>query len=391
VNEALKTRLEAIERRALVIGAAGLAACAIGFFISREQFFQSYLLGFLFWVGLSAGSLVVLLLHHMFGAGWGFSIQRPLEAGARTLPLMAVFFLPIVAGMHTLYEWTHENVMAADKLLQHKSAYLNTPFFLGRTAIYFAVWIILTLLVTRWSQRLDESGDLRIAQRLHNASAPGLLLFGLTASFAAVDWIMSLEPHWFSTIFGLIVIAGQVLATFAFSILAVRILVPHEPYAGQVGAQQFHDLGNLTFAFTMLWAYLNLSQFLIIWSGNLPETIPWYVNRSSGGWQTMAQGLAVLHFALPFFLLLSRKTKKDIGLLSRVAVLLLVMRLVDLFWVVGPVFHPRQFALHWMDVAAPVGIGGIWVWMYVRQLKTRAVLPERDPRMEGVFEPAHEH
>jgi hypothetical protein len=327
----------------------------------------------------------------MFGAGWGFTIQRPLEAGARTLPLMAVLFLPIVAGMHSLYEWTHENVVAADKLLQQKAAYLNQPFFFIRTAIYFAVWLVTAYLMIRWAQQLDNSGDARLSQRLRNASAPGLLLFGLTASFAAVDWIMSLEPHWFSTIFGLIVIAGQVLSTFAFSILVVRTLAAHEPYAGQVGAQQFHDLGNLTFAFTMLWAYLNFSQLLIIWSGNLPETIPWYVNRSSGGWLTMAQALAVLHFALPFFLLLSRKTKKDIRLLSRVAVLLLVMRLVDLYWVVGPVFHPKEFALHWLDIAAPVGIGGIWVWMYMRQLKARPVLPERDPRMEGAFEPAHEH
>jgi hypothetical protein len=329
----------------------------------------------------------------MFGAGWGFTIQRPLEAATRTLPVMAVLFLPLIAGMHSLYEWTHKDIVAADKLLKHKEVYLNEPFFFVRTAIYFAVWIGIARLFARWADQLDETGDAQIAQRLRNASAPGLLLFGLTATFAAVDWIMSLEPHWFSTIFGLIVIIGEILATFALCILVVQILSRYEPYAGQVGAQQFHDLGNLTFAFTMLWAYTNLSQFLIIWSGNVPETIPFYLNRSSGGWQAIAQGLAALHFVLPFVLLLSRKTKKDIHRLARVAMLLLAMRIVDLYWIIGPVFSPKQLDLRWvwLDLAAAMAIGGIWVWWFARQLKSRPVLPARDPRMEGAFEHAHGH
>jgi hypothetical protein len=390
-GDTIRPALERAQRIALVAGIVGLVACGAGLLQAKQQFFQSYLLGFIFWAGISMGCLALLLLHLMFGAGWGFTIQRLLEAGTRTFPIVGILFLPILLGAHELYEWTHAEVVANDELLTHKSAYLNMPFFTARAAIYFAIWIGISLLMRRWIDELDASGDPRVVQKLRNLSYPGLIAYGLTASFAAVDWVMSLEPHWFSTIFGLIFIAGQVLATFALMITMVKLLAKHEPYAGTIGAQQYHDLGNLTLAFTMIWSYLSISQYLIIWSGNLPETITWFKTRSEGGWQTVAALLIALNFALPFLLLLNRFVKRRIEVLARVALLILVMRFIDLLWTIKPSFHAQGFTLHWLDVAAPIGIGGIWLWFFLRSLKGRVALPEHDPRMEGAFEHAAGH
>lgn len=382
--------LDRLQRAALVTGVVALGACGAGAVASPAQFFPSYLLGFLFWMGIALGCFALLLLHHIFGAGWGFAIQRTLESGTRTFPLLAVLFVPVVLGMHHLYEWTHAEAVAADAVLRHKSAYLNVGFFLGRAAFYFLAWLGVAMALNRWSQQLDRSGDPRLAERLRNAGPPGLLLYGLTTTFATVDWVMSLEPHWFSTMFGLIFIAGQVLATLAFAILVARLLAPHPPLAGVVRPAHFHDLGNLMLAFTMIWAYLSFSQFLIIWSGNLPETITWYKHRSAGGWQWVGLGIVVFSFALPFALLLARQTKRRLEALAGVAGLVILMRLVDLYWVVAPTFHPARVTLHWMDVAAPAGIGGVWLWFFLRQLKQRPLLPEGDPRMEEAFAHARE-
>jgi hypothetical protein len=393
MSETAKYRpeLDRLQRAALVIGGAGVVACLAGAAQSRQEFFEAYLLGFVFWAGVAAGCLALLMLHQMFGAGWGFAIQRIAEAGTRTLPLVAVLFVPLLFGLHNLYEWSHAEAVAADELLRHKSAYLNTGFFAARAAIYFAVWMGFGWLMLKTGAELERTGNLMVAERLRNLSAPGLILYGLTATFAAVDWVMSLEPHWFSTIFGLIFIVGHMLATFCVAILMVRMLSRHEPYSERVGAQQYHDLGNLTLAFTMLWAYMSISQYLIIWSGNLPETISWFQHRSRGGWEKVAVLLMALNFALPFLLLLSRTVKRRIEALARVALVILAMRLVDLFWVIKPAFHKEGFALSWMDVAAPVGIGGLWLAYFLRQLKSRPVLPEGDPRMERMLKHAGGH
>lgn len=390
-EDTLRPELERLQRAALMVGVVGLLACAAGFFMAREQFFESYLLGFVFWIGIALGSFALLLLHHIFGAEWGFVVQRGLEAGTRTFPLLFVLFLPLLGGMGHLYEWTSDEAKA-NPLLKHKlESFLNVPFFFGRTVIYFAIWIGVAYLLSKWSAEIDQTGDARIPERLRALAFGGLMLYGLTATFAAVDWLMSLDPEWYSTMFGLIFIVGQVLATLAFMTLLTRVLSKHKPLADVARAPHFHDLGNLMLAFTMIWAYLSFSQFLIIWSGNLPESITWYKNRSEGGWQYLVLGIFLLNFVLPFALLLSRFTKRRIELLSRVAVVILLMRLVDLFWVVAPNFHRREFHVHWLDVAAPLGIGGVWLWFFVQQLKGRPVLPLRDPRMEGAFAHAEEH
>lgn len=377
-----------VQGRAFLAGAAGLAVCAGGGFLNPEQFFRSYLLGYLLWIGIALGSLGIVMLHHLTGGGWGFVIRRCLESGARTLPFMAALFLPLLLGLSDIYPWARPAEMSRDALLRHKSAYLNVPFFVIRTGCYFAVWIGLTACITRWSLEQDRTADPRLTRRLQVLSGPGLVAYGLTATFAAIDWAMSLEPHWFSTIYGILFIVGQVLASLAFMIPVALQLADREPLAQVITPARLQDLGNLLLAFVMLWAYIAFSQYLIIWAGNLPEEIPWVLHRTRGGWQWIALGLTVFHFVVPFLLLLSRGTKRDASVLSAVAVGLIVMRLVDLFWLVAPAFHHTGVAIHWMDVVAPVGIGGIWVALFLRQLQGTPLVPIHDPRLRELLERA---
>jgi hypothetical protein len=338
-------------------------------------------MAYLFWTGIALGCFAIVMLHHMVGGGWGFVIRRLLESGTRTIPLMAVLFLPLFLGLHDLYEWTHSEVVSNDEVLQHKSPYLNVTSFSIRAAAYFAIWMIGAYFLNKWSLEQDRTADRALTRRLQILSGPGLVVYGATVTFASVDWAMSLEPHWFSTIYGIVFMVGQGLATLAFMIIALALLANRKPLSDVVSPQHFHDLGNLMLAFVMLWAYVVFSQFLIIWSGNLPEEIPWYLRRTEGGWQWIAIMLAVFHFALPFVLLLSRGTKRKVRALAMVAVAMIFMRLIDMFWLVAPA-HRTGLSIHWLDVAAPIGIGGIWVAAFVWQLKGKALLPIYDPRLE---------
>lgn len=370
-----------LERRSALAGLLGLGVCVAGALVNRDQFFHSYLLAYLFWVGISLGSLALVLLHHLVAGGWGFVIQRPLEAGARTLPLMAVLFLPVLIGAHDLYEWTHADVMAADEVLRHKSAYLNLPFYSARALVFFALWLGLAWLVTRWSAEQDRTGLPLYTRRLQLLAGPGLLIYVLTVTFAAIDWAMSLEPHWFSTVYGLLFIVGQVLATLAFVTIVVARLSRREPLSEMVTTTHFHDLGNLLLAFVMLWAYISFSQFLIIWSGNLPEEIPWYLRRVGGAWQGIGLFLIVFHFAIPFVLLLMREVKRHHDRLVWVAGGIFLLRLVDLYWLVVPAYAEHGPRLHWMDVAAVAGLGGMWLGLFLRHLRQRPLVPIHDPRL----------
>src|SRR5262245_47664422 len=287
VND-IKPQLNRLQTQALVVGLVALAACGFGATMSTEQFFRSYLFGFLFWFGIALGCLALVMLHHLVAGGWGFVIQRLLEAGTRTLPLMLLLFLPIFFGMKELYLWARPEAVHADKILQHKSQYLNIPFFWLRTLGYFALWLFFAFLLNRWSSKQDQTGETALTKRLEIISGPGLVVFIMTATFAAIDWVMSLDPHWFSTIYGILFIIGHGLSTLAFAIIVVYLLSKHQPLAEVISPRQFHDLGTLMFAFVMLWAYISFSQFLIIWSGNLPEEIPWYVHRLHGGYGVFA-------------------------------------------------------------------------------------------------------
>jgi hypothetical protein len=378
-------QLDRVQRRSLIVGMVGLALCLAGAFLSREQFFRSYLLGYLFWIGIALGSCAIVMLHHLAGGAWGFVIRRLLESGARTLPLMAALFVPLLFGLHDLYLWARTQEVAGSELLRHKRAYLNTPFFLIRTAVYFAAWIGLAHLLNKWSGEQDQTSEPSPTRRLQSLSGPGLVVYGLTMTFASIDWVMSLEPEWFSTMYGIMFIVGQVLATMAFMIAVAVLLSDRRPLSDVASAAHFHDLGNLLLAFVMIWAYIAFAQFLIVWSGNLPEEIPWYLHRTQGGWQWIALLLAVFHFAVPFALLLSRGTKRRLRTLATVAGAIILMRLVDLFWLVVPAFHPAGPRLHWMDLAAPVGIGGIWIAAFLSHLKGRPLLPLHDPSLREAF------
>jgi len=330
------------------------------------------------------------MLHHLVGGRWGFMIQRLLEAGIQTLPLMALLFIPLLFGLSVLYPWARPEVVAADPLLQQKAAYLNIPFFIVRAAAYFAIWIFLGRLLTTWSLEQDRTADGSLTQRLQRLSGPGLLLYGLTVTFSAIDWIMSLEPKWYSTIFGTIFMVSYGLAALAYVIIVSYLVRDEAPLTQVMSADRFHDLGNLLLAFVMLWAYLSFSQFLLIWSENLAEEIPWYLHRIGGGWEWVAIALIVFQFSLPFILLLSRTTKRSSRILSQVALAILFMHWLDVFWMIAPSFYPARFQLHWLDILAPIGIGGLWLAVFLRYLKARALLPLHDPRFEELPEQVQE-
>src|SRR6185503_1247821 len=302
--------LERYQRQFLTAGAVGAVVSLIGYFLNPTQFFQSYLMAYMFVLGLSLGSLALGMVHQLSGGAWGVVIRRPIGAASRVLPVLTVLFLPIVFGMPDLYEWTHADVVAGDAILQHKQPYLNTPFFLVRAAIYFLVWNGLSYFLNAWSLEQDRTADPRLARRMQLLSAAGLVGYGLTITFASFDWLMSLEPHWFSTIYGVLILGGQGLSSLAFLIIVLVWLSRRPPLDRIVVPAHFHDLGNLMLAFVMLWAYFSFSQFLIIWSGNLPAEIAWYMHRLHTGWRFVGMSLIVFHFAVPFVLLLSRAVKR---------------------------------------------------------------------------------
>jgi hypothetical protein len=375
--------LNRVQGGALIAGVVSLGICAAGGLASPAQFFRSYLVAYMFFFGIGIGSMAILMIHHITGGAWGAVIRRLLESSTRTLPLMVVLFLPLVFGMHQLYEWTHPEIVAHDPTLQHKAPYLNIPFFLVRAVSYFGVWLLLMRYLNRWSLEQDATLDPSPARRLELLSRGGLLLIGLTMSFAAIDWLMSLEPHWFSTIYGILIMGGQVLTAMAFVIPLAALLADDErgPLAHVISKEQFHDLGKLLLAFVMLWTYFALSQFLIIWSANLPEEIPWYLRRLRGGWQWLGIIIILGHFVLPFLLLLSRDIKRRARTLAVVAVLVIVARLIDLYWMITPAFYPNGITVHWMDLLTVVGVGGVWLWFFVWQLKARSLVAIHDPSL----------
>ena len=378
--------LDRFQQRALIIGGLGLALSAVGWFANPDQFYRSYLVGFVFWNGLALGCMAIAFLHQLSGGAWGSVIRRILESATRTFPVTLVLFLPLLFGIHSLYVWSNPAVVAADKTLQHKAAYLNVPFFIGRAGLYFAIWITVSYFFNKWSLEQDRTGAASWGSRMQGLAGPGLLLYGATVTFSSIDWFMSLEPHWFSTIYGIMFIGGQGVSALAFAIATIVLISAWPPLSEVISSKHLRDLGTLLFAFVMLWAYFNFSQFLLMWAGNLPEEIPWYLRRMQGGWMWVGLFLVLFHFAVPFLLLLSRDIKSRPKLMTVVAIWLLVMRVVDLLWLSAS----DGFHLHWLDVVAPVGLGGIWIAAFFWQLKQRPLLPLHDPELEEALENARD-
>lgn len=378
--DALKPQFGRFQRWFLLIGVLGLVACVIGAYSNWTQFLRSYLIAYIFWLEIALGCFAILMLHHMVGGKWGFIIRRPLEAGSRTLPLLALLFIPLLVGHsdQALYPIATGS--------NFRAFYLKPTFYFSRVVIYFAAWIILAFFLNRWSSEQDKGTTDGMLQRFQNLCGPGILIYGFTITFASIDWVMALEPKFFSTIFGMIFIIMPALAAMAFVIIVTMFLAKHKPLSEVVSPLNFNDLGNLLLTFVMLWAYLSFAQFLIIWAGNLQNEIPWYTVRATGEWSWVALFIVLFHFAVPFILLLNRPVKRKMKALAAVGAGLIVMGWIDLYWFIVPSFHPLGPQFHWMDFVAPLAIGGFWLALFVRELKAKPLLPLHDPRFEGVVQ-----
>ena len=364
------------------IGVIGAGLCTMGALADPVQFFRSYLFAWLFWLGIALGCLALEMLQFLTGGRWGMVAERILAAAARTIPLIAILFLPLVAGIPILYPWSHPEVVAADPVLQHKAVYLNVQFFLIRAVVYFVLWTSIAYVLNYWAEDQYSRARYILVRRL---SAVGLIIYVFSMTFAAVDWAESLEPHWYSTMWGFLFVAAQCLAAMAFTILVSCLLSRRPPFAAAFTPDRLHDLGKLLLMFVMLWAYFSFSQLLIIWSGNLVQEIPWYLERMATSWGWVGISLVLFQFALPFLSLLSRSFKRQRTSMIAVSVLLLVMRLIESFWLVVPDTSPAAFHISWFDFVAPIAIGGLWVALFLSLLRRRPLLPERDPRIQEVF------
>jgi hypothetical protein len=365
MNEPLQ--LNRFQTRAFIVGAFAAILSILGLFTNRTQFFHSYLFAWLFWVGLSLGALVIVMLQFLTGGQWGLAVRALSVAAFRTLPLMILLFLPVLLGLHQIYGWSNgANGEVAG--YHHKAKYLNIPFFTARSILYFVVLVTMAFMLRR---RAEERREQSVAA----LSAGGLIVYVLCMNFASTDWVMSLNPQWYSTIFVEIFAVGQFLAALALVTALLAWFTRESALARVVPAKAFHDLGNLLLAFTIFWTYVTFSQLLIIWSGNLPKEISWYLERSSGGWEWFAVALALLAFFLPFALLLSRTAKRQPQSLGRIALLVVAGNVLANFWLTAPSFHPRGIYVHWLDFAELIALGGFWFALFFHFLKQRPLLP----------------
>ncbi len=388
-SDTVQPTLDRLQRNALVCGVIGVVLVVVLGMRDTQQLFRSYLFAFVYWISIPLGCTAILMLHHLTGGWWGLPIRRILEAGSRTIRLMAILFIPVLFGMSKLYLWANAAIVQSDPILQDKRWWLNPTGFVIRYFIYFGVWFLLVGLLNKWSREQDQTGNPALADRMSAISGPGLVFWGFAVSGAAVDWVMSLEPHWYSTIYGLLFIAIEALIALSFTLFVLRMLSDFPPIKDSVAPSRFNDLGNILLAFVMLWAYLSFDQLIITWAGNLKEEIPWYMQRAFGGWAPVGVALVILHFFVPFLLLLQRGVKRRLRVLSIVAGWMVLLTLVDIYWIVVPSWDKLSPHVHFIDIFAVVGIGGLWVAAFAWQLKKLPLLPLHDPRFEGVLQ--HEH
>lgn len=437
-SDVLSSRLEQIFRISGIVGLAGLGICVVGAIFDVRQVLGSYLMAYLFWLGVPIGSTLLLLINHLASGTWGLIVRRPLEAGASTLLLMIPLFLPVAIGIGQLYPWAgadhggahaehegtdsggHEDedhpeaegtagslgpryTFALDEVVEesdgghasgfnHKEIWFNRAFFFGRAVGYFAVWSLFAFFMVRWSTEQDESDDPWPATRkMGRVAAPGIILMFLTATFAMFDWAMSLDPAWYSTLYGAMLIIGMGLMTFAITNIVTTLLTDRGALEDLPQPKRLRDLGNLMLAFVMLWAYTSYSQFLIIWSGDLSEEIPWYLDRSANGWQFVVGFLAIFHFFLPFTVLLFRANKESTSRLRAISAVILVAHVVDLYWLLAPSLGYERPVPHLLDLAAMLGVGGLWLAAYTFVLKSRPLVVRHDPNLVDLRAHAHPH
>jgi hypothetical protein len=384
-GDALTGRIKKIRTACMGVGIIGLAPCVAGAFFEPKQFYHSYLLGYVFWIGIALGSLSFLMVHHLTSGRWGVLTRRIFESALCTLPLMAAYAIPLLFGLSRLYKWTDAAAAAADPKLQAKQFYLNYPSFYGRQAVYFIIWLILAYFLYQWSsaQDKDKTEGPNPLHKMRYLSGPGLILTGGAISFFVIDWVMALEPKFYSTVFGFQFMTSQALDGLAFAVFIAMLLSKIEPISELVNEKVLRDLGNLLLASLMLWAYIAFIEFLVIWLGDIPDKISWYLRRFSGGWNWLIWALVALHFFIPFLLLLQRSIKQRPRLLMSAAAWLLFFRLVYLFWMIEPAEHPFIY-LHWMDVLAPLGMGGFWLAVFLWSYARRSLTPVNDPLYQEI-------
>jgi hypothetical protein len=383
-----------LQQSALAVGGIALVLAVFGAVRSPEMFYRSYLMTFMLILGLTLGSLGLVMLQHLIAGHWGIIIRRPLESASRTLPLVTVFFLPIAFfGMQYLYSgngevkgWLNAPATGEGALSDFQRGYLTHSGYLTRAVIYFAIWLFLMFIFNRLSKQQDvDREDRALRRRLKMLAGPGIIVYVFAMSFAAIDWVMSISPHWASTIYGFLYVIGQLISSLALMIAVVVLLSQTEPFSGILQKRHLHDLGKLLLAFVMLWAYFDFSQLLIIWSGNQPEEISFFRTRLYGGWGVVAVIILIFHFFVPFFILLSEDVKRNARLLPKIAVWLIFMRLVDLFWMTRPEFTERAVPT-WLDFVLPLALGGLWLGFFAFNLKQMPLLPLGDPKLEEAIE-----
>src|SRR5450631_2477463 len=387
--------VKTIAQRSLIVGVVFGIVAVILALKSPDEFYRAYLLGFMCWLGVALGSMAILMIRHLTGGGWGMVIRRILGAAMRTVPLLAALFIPIILGIKKLYIWAQPLENIHDKHLREHLAditqtYLTRSGFIWRAVFYFAIWNLLSYLLSHWSRQTDRAGAPDNTERFKAVAGPGLILYGFTISFAAIDWVMSLYPSWISTIFGLVILIGEVLSAMCFAVVVERILFNYKPMSEMLSPDFVHDHGKWILAFTMVWAYFNYSQWLIIWAGNLPAEITYYIRRLNGGWGSVGLFIVIFHFVVPFGILLSRPFKRNIRKLVWLATWLLLLRYLDLFWIIEPNFS-KTLTFTLADVVVPIAIGGFWLAYFFRNLGALPLLPIYDPSAVEVLDPPHHH
>lgn len=389
MNARLEQRVARVQIVCLLAGVAALGLCVFGAFADRRQLFFSYLAGWLFWTGLSIGSLLVVMIHQLTGGRWGYPTRRFWEAAFLVFPVMLLLFVPICLGLHQLYPWARPDEVRAEKILQHRQAYEAVWPFIARAAIVLLALAAMAAYLRHCSLQQDATTDAAPTRRARFLSGIGVVIAGLLLTFAFVDWIMSLEKRWFSSVFGVVVMGGQVMLAYAFGIVMLTLFRLAEPLERVVNKTHYHQLGNLLLTFVLFWTYVSFGQLLIIYSGDLPPELDWYLHRIAGSWRWVVGALALFHFFAPFFLLLFRAVKLHVLPLATIAALVVAAHALEAYWLVMPSLHQTGVRVSWTDLAAPIGIGGIWLSYFLSRLRKAPLLPLQDPGLQFSFTYGH--
>ena len=376
----------------LGVGVVGLLLSAVGYFVNADQFFFSYLASFVFFTGLGLASIFMVMFHHITRSKWGTVLRRIPESMGANLWIWGIAVIPVLLGMHNLYHWSHADAVAHDHILQAKAPFLNPTFFIIRQVIYFVIWGFVGRKLYQASVELEKTGDWGITTLMRKVSAPAIPLFGFSIAFAGFDWLMSLDPHWFSTMFGVYFFAISFQSFWAILLLMIMFLHSKGILKNTIGIAHIYDLGAWLFAFTVFYAYIAFSQFLLIYYANMPEETLWFYNRLENGFQYIAYGTLLLRFVLPFIVLLNRDQKQKLNVLRFVAIVVVVMHFLEIHWIIKPTMHSEEIhglAFSWMDLTTFFGLGGMFFWLFFNSFKKNSMVPENDPKLEASLEKSY--